>query len=60
MREQHPHNNEKYGRQKMALRGRLPKVRELLLRHVPPTASLVDELLAERREEVRRESDQDS
>ncbi len=44
----------------MALRGRLAKVRELLLPHVPPTASLVDELLAERRQEVRRESDQDS
>ena len=58
MREQHPHN-EKHGRKEMALRGRLAKVRELLLQHVPPTASLVDELLAERREEVRRESDQD-
>ena len=34
---------------------RLERARELVRSQVPPTISLVDELIAERREEARRE-----
>ena len=37
------------------LRQRLAKARQLVRKHVPPTTSLVDELIAERREAARRE-----
>jgi hypothetical protein len=59
MREPHPPNNQKQKLRKTALRRRLAKARGLVRRHIPPTASLVDELVEERREETRRESDQD-
>ncbi len=39
------------------LRKRVPKAQQLVRSRVPPTVSLVDELIAERREEARRESD---
>ena len=37
------------------LRQRLAKAKELVRRHVAPTKSLVDELIAERRQAARRE-----
>ena len=37
------------------LRQRLAKAQQLVNKHVPPTTSLVDELIAERREAARRE-----
>jgi AbrB family looped-hinge helix DNA binding protein len=37
------------------LRQRLAKAQEIVRRHVPATESLVDELIAERREAARRE-----
>jgi AbrB family looped-hinge helix DNA binding protein len=37
------------------LRKRLAKAQQLVRKHVPPTASLVDELIAERREAGRKE-----
>ncbi|MGC1962652.1 MAG: AbrB/MazE/SpoVT family DNA-binding domain-containing protein [Candidatus Sulfotelmatobacter sp.] len=37
------------------LRQRLAKARQLVQKHVPSTTSLVDELIAERREASRRE-----
>ena len=36
----------------------LEKIREEIRKHVPPGVSLVDELLRERREEVRREEEE--
>lgn len=39
------------------LREQLAKAQQLVRKGVPPTVSLVDELIAERREESRRESD---
>ena len=42
------------------LREQLGKAQQLLRKRVPPTVSLVDELIAERREESLRESDQRS
>jgi len=41
----------------ITLQRRLAKARRLLRKLIPPTVSLVDELIAERREEARRESD---
>jgi len=38
-----------------SLRQRLAKAQELVRKHVAPTTSLVDELIAERREASRRE-----
>jgi AbrB family looped-hinge helix DNA binding protein len=37
------------------LRQRLAKARQIVRKHVPATTSLVDELIAERREAARRE-----
>jgi AbrB family looped-hinge helix DNA binding protein len=37
------------------LRQRLAKAQQIVRKHVPPTTSLVDELIAERREAARRE-----
>jgi AbrB family looped-hinge helix DNA binding protein len=37
------------------LRQRLAKAQRLVRKHVPPTVSLVDELIAERREAAKRE-----
>jgi AbrB family looped-hinge helix DNA binding protein len=37
------------------LRQRLTKAQQIVRKHVPPTTSLVDELIAERREAARRE-----
>jgi hypothetical protein len=38
-----------------ALPKRLAKAQQLIRKHVAPTASLVDELIAERHEDARRE-----
>jgi uncharacterized membrane-anchored protein YhcB (DUF1043 family) len=38
-----------------ALRKRLAKAQQIVRKHVPRSVSLVDELIAERREEARRE-----
>lgn len=37
------------------LRQRLKRAQEIVRKHVPPSVSLVDELIAERREAARRE-----
>ena len=38
-----------------SLRQRLAKAQQLVCKHIPPTVSLVDELIAERRQAARRE-----
>jgi len=40
----------------VTLREQLAKAQQLVRRRIPPTVSLVDELIAERREESSRES----
>jgi predicted nucleic acid-binding protein len=40
------------------LKKRLDRARRMVRKYVPRTVSLVDELIAERRQEARRESDQ--
>jgi hypothetical protein len=44
-------------RRRATLREQLAKAQQLVRKRVPPTVSLVGELIAERREESRRESD---
>jgi len=47
----------KNSRRTINVRQRLAKARRLLRKRIPPTVSLVDELISERREEARRESE---
>jgi hypothetical protein len=42
---------------RVTLHQQLAKAQQLVRKRVPPTVSLVDELIAERRDESRRESD---
>jgi len=49
--------DEKDQRRKTNLRKRLVMAQQLVGKHVRPAVSLADELIAERREESRRESD---
>jgi vacuolar-type H+-ATPase subunit H len=42
------------------LQKRLDRARRIVRKYVPRTVSLVDELIAERREEARREAEKDS
>jgi hypothetical protein len=57
MRERRPRRDKKQESRTKTLRLRLAKAQRAIRKQVPPNVSLVDELIAERREEARRESD---
>ena len=48
---------ENRSQRRATLREQLAKAQQLVRKHVPPAVSLVDELIAERRGDTRRESD---
>jgi hypothetical protein len=57
MKERRTKLEENRKQRRATLRERLAKGQQLVRQRVPPTVSLADELIAERREESRRESD---
>ena len=57
MKERRATFEENRKQRRATLHRQLAKAQELVRKCVPPTVSLVDELIAERREESRRESD---